>query len=135
MLNTLLQWKNETWCVASLHSKKDNCYLSKYRSPWLSVESKGIRPNQYQQIHIDQVDHEREDEYHRKGYLNVAKNSFPQLKMEHSRCMHKLTNIIHTIGDVRPCKSQILKPANNTPIQMGIREGYIGHGKFICSMN
>ena len=47
-----------------------------------------------------------------KGALNVSKNSLQELKVRFSWSVHEETDLLNSIGNVRPSDSEILKRAS-----------------------
>lgn len=49
--------------------------------------------------------------------FKVPKQTFTSLPMNHSRSLHKLTQLLNNEGNLKSCKSNILKRANSLSIQ------------------
>jgi hypothetical protein len=54
------------------------------------------------------------------GALKVAKNPLGSSKVNFPRIMYVKADLLHGVGDVRPCESQVLEGAHKAAVGCGI---------------
>jgi hypothetical protein len=61
------------------------------------------------------------------GALKVAKNPLGSSKVNFPRIMHVKADLLHGVGDVRPCESQVLEGAHKAAVGCGISNSRTAH--------